>query len=935
MATPPPKPRATDVGQGGSTPTLVRPVDIEALSEGLSAEATRLAVTIFECYFSGPTLDARHLTWALCQGVEQHGGYTVPDSVLHALDSFAAEGAVDLSNRDIVSIFINKLCLEVQATVRATPSRTNTFPRTKTSPFASRRRQQHLVTTNSSKRAAMATLSRRRTVTGLSDDEQEPLDGWSTRSLQQVPDTPYSEKSDLSMASSDHFSQDSIHSDAPGSLSPLANKNLLASPSWSAAGFNRRLSDTFSPSEIHGYGARATPRRSLSPPRSFMDALDPEGSIWQREQVLKANTTAIQEAAKKRYQEELAQTKRSYEHQLSQHARKHDHERSKLESANDELKSELSTQRRQMQECRSRVDKQTIQLSILETDMSNMTKELSNSRANYLEIKRQLDSTTQELDEVRRNYDLKERDYQKALKHHQAFIQEHQSTVAENQSLTQALESLTVRLESLEGLEQEIHQLEDDKQILEDTVDRLKDDLQRSRALVEQLTRHGQSVSVLEPAAVSAAARHNLQRELAATGALGTDSEDEVLRKAYGDRLDILAPLDASLVGAVRHQGVQTDSGADLMDSSTANVVAELMQEKQQFRTQLAEALAVYESTCLDLDETRKAHQADIEGMRQLLAQAHDDLARVSAAQPLTDTSGPALPVGADRTINPQNLDIRSFTRAVTDLVQTLHRKGQHVQANSLSHQLLQLVLEYSEHTWASRSIFATSEDELPNSSTAVLTSSMADPTEPSITDGQQFRRGLRHRKRTGNHRSSITRSAAVSTADANAHPTAPPSSKHVTHTKGFTTCQVTTFVLYTLVVYFLGFLTLLFTTNVNLDYDPLTPSNAARGYPAAGSLQSHADKDNSSAIMTGQPPTVQSPSASQPWPFGGSGAPHGNMGAAGMPLPPVLYVEDPPLLSARHPRNLAHVKRSRTADVFMYWLETLLYNGDVPQIPT
>ncbi|KAJ1974307.1 hypothetical protein H4R35_003674 [Dimargaris xerosporica] len=929
MASPPPKPLAPDVGKDDTTPTLIRPVDIEVLSEGLSADATRLAVAIFECYFSGPTLDAHHLKRALCQGVEQHKGYTVPDSVIGALDSFALERSMDPSNRGIVSIFINKLCFEIQATARVTPARTNTSPRAKTSPFASRRRQEHLVTTASSKRAAMATLSRRRTVTGHSDDEQEPHNGWSTRGLQQVPDMHCSEESNRSMTSSDHFSQDSLQSDLSGPLSPLAHKHSVASPSWSAAGFNHRLSDTFSPSEINGYGARATPRRSLSPPRSLMDALDPEGSLWQREQVLKVNTTAIQEAAKKRYQEELTQVKRSYEHQLSQNARKYDHERSKLEAANDELKSELSTQRRQMQECRSRVDKQTVQLSILETDMSNMTKELSNSRANYLEIKRQLDSTTQELDDARRNYDLKEREYQKALKHHQAFIQEHQATVTENQSLTQALESLTVRLESLEGLEQEMHQLEDDKQMLEDTVERLKNDLQRSRTLVEQLTKHGQGVAALDPAAVSAAARHNLQRELAATGALGTDGEAETLRKAYGDRLDILAPLDASLVGAVRHQGVQTDGDADLMDTLTANVVAKLMQEKQQFRAQLAEALTVYESTCLDLDETRKAHQADIDGMRQLLAQAHHDLARVSAAQPATDA------LGADRTINPQNLDIRSFTRAVTDLVQTLHREGQHVQANSLSQQLLQLVLEYSEHTWASRSIFATSEDELPDASVAGLTSSMIDPAELSITGGQQFRQGLRHRKRAGKPRSGVTRATTVSTADPSRHSASAQHATPAMHPKGFTTCQVTTFVLYTLVVYFLGFLTLLFTTNVNFDYDPLTPSNTAGGYPAAGALQSHADKDNSSAIMTGQPPTVQSPSANQPWPLGGSSASHGKMGAADMPLPPVLYVEDPPLLSARHPRNQAHVKRSRTADVFMYWLETLLYDGNVPQIPT
>ncbi|KAJ1987617.1 hypothetical protein H4R33_002788 [Dimargaris cristalligena] len=809
------------------------------------------------------------------------------------------------------------------------PSDPNPAPKSaKFSPFASRPRTAQVLTAPSSKKAVRATLRRPVTVSTPSDDEIPELDG---------PASPLGLKTDHSFTHLSQVFEDSMFGKASGFQTPGHRRRSRLSFSPENSFSSRRLSETFSPSEIEGGRPPLNHFRSVSPPQSVLDALDQESFYRFREQSMVAENNALSEAMLNRHKEELKKHKAIYDRKIEREAQVHEAHVHSIQLKLDEIKSELLMRQRELKDLSNKDRKKTEQIGQMETEIAKLTRRVFHLQAEHNSLKRDFEAKCVAFNTIKEEFDVKQEEYEASARQHEATQTELQEVAKNKIELENQVHQLTLQMQFNATVQGNVEILEARNQALTEEVDRLTADLQYMTLSQGAAGRASASV----PSTDGINQNLSLHQELAASTHLMNlhPGEDIDGVGSYGDvHSHTTRSPNRSRRGAIRHQGVQTDPAISRLPEPV--MVAKLVQEKQQFREQLAAAMAHYQAVKQDLQDTREAHQNDIETMRRWLHALQRQIpvadatvsatpADNSAATSEAGTQCRAAGVDAPTLIDTQGLDIRSLMRGVGQLVSTLRRSGQHVSADHLSNGLFQLVLEYSQETIANRSIFAAdNEDERTPRPSPRLNSAafrdtlrrrkMASPRNTSTAEASTAPEGGDLEESTASFikaPSSVNHSVAKSTDSPG---------------RNITTCQITTLVIYTLVVYFLGFLTVLFTNHVNLDREPL---RAATG----GNHQQHQSphlgsgsvrpSPYGSEYQAAVPESVHSPADLRPWE---------HYPSAKDPLaePIRLLIPDPPPMSTRL-RGGAHVKRARTADIFMYWLETLLYNGDSPQVPT
>ncbi|KAJ1658931.1 hypothetical protein IWQ61_001917 [Dispira simplex] len=792
----------------------------------------------------------------------------------------------------------------------------------KFSPFANRTRAEKPISVISSKQAAKATMRRLAIPDRLSDNDVD-LDniehdvgprgmamGYRRSSLgldslmegHTSPISPQGSGNPWSASPSQVIEDSMLHKPSMYQTPGPAQYSQVGSPTSSLA-TTRRLSDTFSPSEINDHRSTNHFFRTVSPPRSLLESLDAESFARQREQTIKAENTAFNEIMLSRHRVQIDQLKKQHERKMHRVLRDHENEIQKMVVRIDEIRSELSTKRREISDLTNKDTKNSMQINSLETEVSRLTKEMSNLHATYTELKKQHEVKCTELDDLKRGLDIKEQEIQDLIENHHEVVENFDRVMAERKSLEVQVHQLEHRLEATRDLQTELEAIEAEKTMLQVTVDQLQMDLENATQMAQQAQGTAEAVTAVPVASASL----TLQGELTASGQLPHTGSSPLVDQHHGastytspsrgGRPDLLTPR-TGFPGV--SEGLPTES----------EVVAKLVQEKQRFREQLREAMSYYYNIQKDLQDTRESHRRDLEHMKAWFTTLYEQLPQL--ANP-TNPDPDETPCTSDVTIDPRSLDMKSFTSAVSQLITTLRQEGQHVQADQLSQDLLQLVVEFSQTNWTNRSIFQPEEEDDTESTTC--------PVQSTVVHGislQSFRQGLRQRKlygrpslgdstKGGSNPSEVTATSSIPTEDL--------TKASVPHcsTKGFSTCQITTFVLYTLVVYFMGYLTILFTNHMAMEreFRPIS------GQPA--SIQSPMGQPDH---LT--PNIYESPSAGgHPW-----------LQTATGKDPSVLQIQDTLPLIPSHQRP-AHVKRARTTEIFMYWLETLLYNDRTPQVPT
>ncbi|KAJ1969967.1 hypothetical protein IWQ62_000278 [Dispira parvispora] len=920
----------------------VVPAHLPEEMAGFSKRTQRFVNKLFErCSPTASSVPMTDLTQALSLVEDELGQHIIPPALKGQFLSFAQTAPTAPVTRPELAGLIEALTKpkggEDQAeSDRLVPGATNDAPdrmvgeRTpagsgrvdKFSPFANRIRAEKPMSVVSSKQAAKATMRRLAIPDRLSDndDDLDNIDNdvgtqkmtmdyrRSSLGLDSLmeghtsPISPQGGGNSWSASPSQVIEDSMLHKPSMYQTPGPAQHSQMGSPTSSLA-TTRRLSDTFSPSEINDHRSTNHFFRTVSPPRSLLESLDAESFARQREQTIKAENTAFNEIMLSRHRVQIDQLKKQHERKMHRVLRDHENEIQKMVVRIDEIRSELSTKRREISDLTNKDTKNSMQINSLETEVSRLTKEMSNLHATYTELKKQHELKCTELDELKHNLDIKEQEILDLMENHHEVVDNFDRVMAERKSLEVQVHQLEHRLEATHDLQTELEAIEAEKAMLQVTVDQLQVDLENATQMAQQAQGTAEAVTAVPVASASL----TLRGELAASGQLPDTGSSPLADQHHGGstytspskegRPDLRSPK-TGFPGAL--EGFPTES----------EVVAKLVQEKQRFREQLREAMSYYYSIQKDLQDTRESHRRDLERMKAWFTTLYEQLPQLAnSSNPDSDETSRA----PDLIIDPRSLDMKSFTSAVSQLITTLRQEGQHVQADQLSQDLLQLVVEFSQTNWTNRSIFQPEEEEDTESTTC--------PVQPTVVHGislQSFRQGLRQRKLYS--RPSLgdsTKSGSNPPEDTATPPTSAEDSAKVLvprrSNKGFSTCQITTFVLYTLVVYFMGYLTILFTNHMAVERE----FRPTAGQPA--SFQSPIGQTDHST-----PNLYESPSAGgHPW-----------LQAATGKDPKMLEIQDnmPPIPSHQRP---AHVKRARTTEIFMYWLETLLYNDRTPQVPT
>ncbi|KAJ1928464.1 hypothetical protein IWQ60_002032 [Tieghemiomyces parasiticus] len=924
-----------------SSPTGATPADAKPTP---TLDLTQFMDTVLpRCELDGDQLRLSQV-WATIKDVERELGQPlVPLELKQVFEHFLAEN----SSLTCTVADLDEFLRACDAASRVpAPTNPTEAPRTpvralpglsKHSPFASRPRTEPLGIVTSSKRAATLTLGR----TPVADDNIPELDG---------PVSPLSGRSSLGshtggfggteagVIDDSMFGRISVHQ------TPAARTrhSRTFSPDSSLGG--HRLSDTFSPSEINDARNNYNFFRSVSPPRNLLEAMDQEALARAREQSRGTDGALLQEAMVTQHREELAKQRATYTRRLEQEARTHEAQVQAIQDKLDDLRAELHAKQREVKDLQKCDSRNLIQISVLETQSKQLASNHSNLQAEYQGLKTKYEEKCEALRFVQR--ELAERSHEAEFVGTQldAIRAEHDRMCAEREHLDVEVQTLRYKQDANEYLRKQFEDLDIENQELKQTVDQLRAEIETATAGYSDTLAAPTGDTVTRPSALG-----TLQQELAASGHGLTFALDPSVFTAIPHPDDGRKPAQP-----IRHWGTQTET--ELTATPQAELVARLIREKTQLKAQLADALDCHQKLRSDVHNTRESQQLETKQIERYLEALRRQVVNLtvtvkesseSAAEAVTST--PAARAGlcdtavqggtadADIEIDLRTLDLQGFVRAAGRLVQTLRTAGHHVKADLLTTSLFNLVLDYAKELPADRSMFLDREEE--SSASPALTAGARRLSSLNFKEGMRQRRQLRAQRRA----SIENDSQILADSSSQAKEATPPAATTESATKlgarqhSFTPCQITTFILYTLAVYFLGYLTMVFTNHSTVEhghaapvYRPPQPPGQVPPPAPVGSSDCNVPVAVVGSGGSSNPADAHySPVEDSTW------SANRYHGPAGQPI--LLRIQDPapPTAYGSRSRAAAHAPRSRTADIFMYWLETLLYNGETPKVPT